>query len=46
MTEKAFAHHLDKLLAELIQHPHREEVLQIAADQLADDMLVLDAQVI
>jgi len=46
MTEKAFAHHLDKLLAELMQHPHREEVLQIAADQLADDTLVLPSEII
>jgi len=45
MTEKAFAHHLDKLLAELMQHPHREEVLQLAAEQLSDDTLVLDAQI-
>lgn len=46
MTEKAFAHHLDKLLAELMQHPHREEVLQIAVDQLADDTLVLPSEII
>ena len=46
MTEKAFAHHLDKLLAELMQHPHREEVLQIAAEQLSDDTLVLPSEII
>ena len=46
MTEKAFTHHLDKLLAELMQHPHKEELIELAMEQLSDDTLVLDAQVI
>jgi hypothetical protein len=41
MTSKTFERRLQQLIEEIMQHPHREELLQIAADQLEDDTVVL-----
>jgi hypothetical protein len=41
MTSKTFERRLQQLIEELSKHPYRDEVLQLAADQLQDDTLVL-----
>lgn len=41
MTSKTFERRLQQLIEEIMQHPHKDELLQLAQEQLADDMLVL-----
>lgn len=41
MTEKTFNRRLDQLIREVMQHPNRDELLQLAHEQLADDTFVL-----
>lgn len=37
MTTKVYYRRLHELCAQLQDHPHRDEILQLAMDQLADD---------
>ena len=41
MTEETFDRRLDQLIRQVMQHPHKDEVLQLAQDQLMDDTFVL-----
>lgn len=41
MTEETFNRRLDQLVREVMQHPHKDELLQLAQDQLMDDTFVL-----
>lgn len=41
MTEKTFNRRLAQLQEEIMQHPHRDELLKLAQEQLVDDTLVL-----
>lgn len=41
MTEQTFNRRLEQLIKEVMQHPHSEEILKLASDQLADDTVVL-----
>jgi hypothetical protein len=41
MTSKTFERRLQQLIEEIMQHPHKDELLQLAQEQLADDTLVL-----
>ena len=41
MTEQTFNRRLSQLIDEVMQHPHKEELLKLAQDQLLDDTLVL-----
>lgn len=42
MSEETFNRRLDQLIKEVMQHPHKDELLQLAHQQLADDTFVLD----
>lgn len=42
MSEETFNRRLDQLIKEVMQHPHKDELLQLAQEQLADDTFVLD----
>ncbi len=37
MTQAAFERQVQKLVAELSTHPHREEIVQLMHEQLLDD---------
>ena len=37
MSETTFNRRLDQLIREIIQHPHKNELLELAQEQLADD---------
>ena len=37
MTQAAFERQVQKLVAELSTHPHREEIVQLMHEQLSDD---------
>lgn len=41
MTEETFNRRLDQLVREVMQHPHKDELLQLAHEQLMDDTFVL-----
>ena len=41
MSETTFHRRLAQLRDEVMQHPHRDELLQLAQDQLIDDTFVL-----
>jgi hypothetical protein len=43
MTSKVYYRHLHKLCAELERHPHKDEILSLMMDQLADDNDTIDA---
>lgn len=43
MTTKTFERRLQQLTTEVMQHPHKEELLQLIHEQLEDDTLVLPA---
>ena len=37
MTDTAYCRRVQQLIEQLANHPHREEILQLAYEQLADD---------
>lgn len=41
MTEKTFSRRLAQLQKEIMQHPHKNELLKLAQEQLVDDTFVL-----
>jgi len=41
MTEETFNRRLDQLINDVMQHPHKNELLKLAQEQLADDTVVL-----
>lgn len=41
MTEKTFNRRLLQLKEEIMQHPHKDELLHLAQEQLIDDTFVL-----
>lgn len=41
MTEKTFNRRLAQLQEEIMQHPHKNELLKLAQEQLVDDTFVL-----
>lgn len=41
MTDKTFEKRLQQLIGEIMQHPHKDELLKLAQEQLLDDTLVL-----
>lgn len=41
MTEYTFNRRLSQLIDEVMQHPHKTELLQLTQEQLLDDTLVL-----
>lgn len=41
MTEKTFNRRLAQLQEEIMQHPHKNELLKLAQEQLIDDTVVL-----
>lgn len=41
MSETTFERRLAQLKDQLMQHPHRDELLTLAHEQLADDTFVL-----
>lgn len=41
MTEQTFNRRLKQLIDEVMQHPHKDELIQLAHEQLADDTFVL-----
>jgi hypothetical protein len=43
MTEATFNFLVDTLVEEVRMHPYRDELLELVADQLADDVYVIDA---
>ena len=43
MTDTTFNRRLEQLKEQLMHHPHREEILKLAHDQLEDDTFVLPA---
>jgi len=42
MTSKAYYRRLHELVDQLANHPHREEIMDLAYEQLADDHDVID----
>lgn len=38
MTSKTFERRLSQLIEEIMQHPHREEILKITTEQMLDDV--------
>ena len=44
MTERTFNRRLQQLTEQIMQHPHKEELLQLAEQQLLDDTFVLVPQ--
>ena len=42
MTTKAYYRRLHELVDQLANHPHREEIMELAYQQLADDHDVID----
>ena len=45
MTEQTFNRRLDQLIQDVMQHPHKDELLKLAQEQLRDDTFVLDRDV-
>ena len=45
MTQAAFERQVQKLVAELSEHPHKEEIMQLMHEQLLDDQLTHYAHV-
>lgn len=41
MTERTFERRLQQLLLDIMQNPHRDELLRLMQEQLEDDTLVL-----
>lgn len=41
MTDTAYCRRVQQLIDQLANHPHREEILQLAYEQLADDSTVV-----
>jgi hypothetical protein len=41
MTDKTFSRRLQQLISQLENHPHREEILKLASEQLVDDSTVV-----
>ena len=41
MTEQTFNRRLEQLIREVMQHPNRDELLELAQEQLKDDTFVL-----
>jgi hypothetical protein len=41
MTERTFERRLQQLIADIMQHPHKDELLMLMQEQLEDDTLVL-----
>lgn len=41
MTEYTFNRRLSQLIEEVMQHPHKTELLNLCQEQLIDDTLVL-----
>lgn len=41
MTEDTFNRRLEQLIKDVMQHPHSEEILKLATEQIADDTVVL-----
>jgi hypothetical protein len=37
MSDATFSRRLQQLIAQVENHPHRDEILQLALEQLADD---------
>jgi uncharacterized membrane protein affecting hemolysin expression len=44
MTKKTLERRTQQLIAELMQHPHKEELLCLIDEQLCDDTEVLHAE--
>lgn len=44
MSETTFERRLQQLITDVMQHPHSEELLKLAQEQLADDTFVLVAK--
>ena len=42
MTTKAYYRRLHELCDQLIDHPHREEIIKLMLEQLADDTDVIE----
>lgn len=45
MSEETFSRRLSQLINQIKNHPNAEEILRLAQEQLADDTLVLPAEV-
>lgn len=41
MSDTTFERRLSQLKAEIMQHPHREELLILTREQLVDDIFIL-----
>jgi hypothetical protein len=41
MTEQTFERRLQQLISEVMQHPHKDELLELTQQQLDDDTFVL-----
>ena len=41
MTERTFTRRLEQLVRDVMQHPHKDELLQLAQEQLLDDTFAL-----
>ena len=41
MSETTFEKRLTQLRKQIMQHPHRDELIELAHEQLADDTFVL-----
>lgn len=41
MTEQTFNRRLEQLIREVMQHPYKDELLELAQQQLKDDTFVL-----
>lgn len=41
MTDTTFTRLVERLIQELMQHPHRDELTALMQEQLTDDTLVL-----
>lgn len=37
MSEQTFSRRLQQLISQLENHPHREEIIKLASEQLIDD---------
>lgn len=46
MTDYSFQYHCDKLIKEVNEHPHKEELLQLMEEQLLEDTLEQPCMVI
>ena len=44
MTDNTFERRLQQLITDVMHHPHSEELLKLAHEQLADDTFVLVAK--